>query len=53
MSVSVSCLPQYVVFVDGRGPVRYPEKKFGIFIYSVNIKPPRHRFGFNLAWGWQ
>ena len=22
-------------------------------IYSVNIKPPRHRFGFSLAWGWQ
>jgi hypothetical protein len=19
----------------------------------VNIKPPRHRFGFSLAWGWQ
>jgi hypothetical protein len=27
-----------------------------IFIYllfSVNIKPPRHRFGFSLAWDWQ
>ena len=26
-----------------------------LFIYclSVNIKPPRHRFGFSLAWGWQ
>ena len=26
-----------------------------IFYYylSVNIKPPRHRFGFSLAWGWQ
>jgi hypothetical protein len=19
----------------------------------VNIKPPRHRFGFSLAWDWQ
>ena len=19
----------------------------------MNIKPPRHRFGFSLAWGWQ
>ena len=29
--------------------------KSGLFIYlfSVNIKPPRHRFGFSLAWGWQ
>jgi hypothetical protein len=24
-----------------------------LFIYSANIKPPRHRFGFSLAWGWQ
>jgi hypothetical protein len=25
-----------------------------LFIYLfVNIKPPRHRFGFSLAWGWQ
>ena len=24
-----------------------------LFIYSVNINPPRHRFGFSLAWGWQ
>ena len=24
-----------------------------ISIYSVNIKPPGHRFGFSLAWGWQ
>ena len=26
-----------------------------IFYYylSVNIKPPRHRFGFSLDWGWQ
>jgi hypothetical protein len=25
-----------------------------LFIYlSVNIKPPRHRFGFSLALGWQ
>ena len=24
-----------------------------LFIYSVNIKPPRHRFGFSLASGWQ
>ena len=22
-------------------------------LFSVNIKPPRHRFGFSLAWGWQ
>ena len=29
--------------------------KSGLFIilFSVNIKPPRHRFGFSLAWGWQ
>ena len=28
---------------------------FYLFYYylSVNIKPPRHRFGFSLAWGWQ
>jgi hypothetical protein len=24
-----------------------------LFIYSVNIKPSRHRFGFSLAWDWQ
>ena len=24
-----------------------------IIIYGVNIKPPWHRFGFSLAWGWQ
>jgi hypothetical protein len=24
-----------------------------LFISSVNIKPPRHRFGFSLAGGWQ
>ena len=24
-----------------------------IYLFSVNIKPPRHRFGFSLAWGWQ
>ena len=24
-----------------------------IIYLSVNIKPPRHRFGFSLAWGWQ
>ena len=24
-----------------------------LFISSVNIKPPRHHFGFSLAWGWQ
>ena len=23
------------------------------YLFSVNIKPPRHRFGFSLAWGWQ
>jgi hypothetical protein len=23
-----------------------------LFIYSVNIKPSRHRFGFSLAWDW-
>ena len=23
-----------------------------IYLFSVNIKPPRHRFGFSLAWGW-
>ena len=22
-------------------------------LFSVNIKPPRHRFDFSLAWGWQ
>jgi hypothetical protein len=22
-------------------------------LFSVNIKPPRHRFGFSLAWDWQ
>ena len=22
-------------------------------LFSVNIKPPRHCFGFSLAWGWQ
>ena len=31
--------------------------KSGLFIiyylFSVNIKPPRHRFGFSLAWGCQ
>ena len=27
--------------------------RFLLFIYSGNIKPPRHRFGFSLAWGWQ
>jgi hypothetical protein len=27
--------------------------RFLLFIYSVNIKPPRHHFGFSLAWGWQ
>jgi hypothetical protein len=26
---------------------------FIYFIYSVNIKPTRHRFGFSLAWDWQ
>ena len=30
---------------------------FIIIIYyyylSVNIKPPRHRFGFSIAWDWQ
>ena len=26
---------------------------FIIYYLSVNIKPPRHRFGFSLAWGWQ
>ena len=24
-----------------------------IYLFSANIKPPRHRFGFSLAWGWQ
>ena len=24
-----------------------------LFYLSVNLKPPRHRFGFSLAWGWQ
>jgi hypothetical protein len=24
-----------------------------IIIDTVNIKPPRHRFGFSLSWGWQ
>jgi hypothetical protein len=24
-----------------------------IYLFSVNIKPPRHCFGFSLAWGWQ
>jgi hypothetical protein len=28
-------------------------KIFIIIISSVNIKPPSHRFGFSLAWGWQ
>ena len=32
-------------------------QKSGLFIhyylFSVNIKPPRQRFGFSLAWGWQ
>ena len=35
MSMSVSCLPQYVVFVDGRGPFRYPEIKFRIFLNTI------------------
>ena len=33
------------------------EQKSGLLLFiiisSVNIKPPRHRFGFSLAWGWQ
>ena len=24
-----------------------------LLLFRVNIKPPRHRFGFSLAWGWQ
>jgi hypothetical protein len=24
-----------------------------LFLFSVNIKPPMHLFGFSLAWGWQ
>ena len=28
-------------------------KWFIIYLFSVNIKPPRHRFGFSLTWGWQ
>jgi hypothetical protein len=24
-----------------------------IYLFRVNIKPPRHRFGFSLAWDWQ
>ena len=27
--------------------------KIFIYLFSVNIKPPRHRFGFSLAWVWQ
>ena len=23
------------------------------YLFSVNIKPPRHRFGLSLAWDWQ
>ena len=43
-------------------PLGQPFHKRGLFIiyyylfiiiYSVNIKPSRHRFGFSLAWGWQ
>ena len=26
---------------------------FIYYLFSVNIKPPRHRFGFSLAWVWQ
>ena len=29
-----------------------PVSPHAIPIY-VSIKPPRHRFGFSLAWGWQ
>ena len=40
MSVSVSCLHQYVVFVDGRGPFRCPEMKFDFFMIEAddNVK---------------
>jgi hypothetical protein len=27
--------------------------KIFIYLFSVNINPPRHRFGFSLAWDWQ
>ena len=27
--------------------------KYLLLLFSVNIKPPRHRFGLCLAWGWQ
>jgi hypothetical protein len=26
---------------------------FILVLFSVNIKPSRHRFGFSLAWDWQ
>ena len=40
--------------LSGRIQIGHKSGLFLLFIiYSVNTKPPRHRFGFSLAWGWQ
>jgi hypothetical protein len=33
--------------------IRLAAEAIRIYLFSVNIKPPRHRFGYSLAWGWQ
>ena len=33
--------------------IRLAAEAIRIYLFSVNIKHPRHCFGFCLAWGWQ
>ena len=39
--------------LSGRIQIGHKSGLLLLFYLSVNIKPPRHRFGFSLAWGWQ
>jgi hypothetical protein len=35
------------------GRIQIGQKSGLFYLFSVNIKPPRHRFGFSLARDWQ
>ena len=39
--------------LSGRIQIGHKSGLFIYYLFSVNIKPPRHRFGFSLAWVWQ
>ena len=47
-----SC-PKDILFLENSNRTQKWFLLFYLLLFIMNIKPPRHRFGFSLAWGWQ